>query len=134
MDLASFYSQFRDETAENIRIVTEGLMALEGNGLEGEARREQIDAIFRAMHTIKGSARMLGLDQIGKVAHTCEHILAAVRDGRRTLDRFLTDELLKGSDAILELVAAAIDGKPSSIDVDALTSRLGRGHPTRAIL
>ena len=129
MDLASFYSQFRDETAENIRIVTEGLMALEDNGLEGEARREQIDAIFRAMHTIKGSARMLGLEAVGKVAHTCEHILAAVRDGRRSLDRFLTDELLKGSDAILELVAAAIDGKPSSIDVDALTSRLGRGLP-----
>ena len=129
MDLASFYSQFRDETAENIRIVTEGLMALEGNGLEGEARREQIDAIFRAMHTIKGSARMLGLEAVSKVAHTCEHILAAVRDGRRSLDRFLTDELLKGSDAILELVAAAIDGKPSSIDVDALTSRLGRGAP-----
>jgi two-component system chemotaxis sensor kinase CheA len=129
MDLASFYSQFRDETAENIRIVTEGLVALEGNGLEGEARRERIDAIFRAMHTIKGSARMLGLDQIGKVAHTCEHILAAVRDGRRVLDRFLTDELLKGSDAILELLAAAIDGKPSSIDVEALTSHLGRGSP-----
>lgn len=129
MDLASFYSQFRDETAENIRIVTEGLMALEGNGLEDETRRERIDAIFRAMHTIKGSARMLGLEDIGKVAHTCEHILTAVRDGRRTLDRFLTDELLKGSDAILELLAAAIDGKPSSIDVETLTSRLGRGLP-----
>lgn len=133
MDLASFYSQFRDETAENIRIVTEGLMALEGNRLEGEARRERIDAIFRAMHTIKGSARMLGLEDIGKVAHTCEHILAAVRDGRRALDRFLTDELLKGSDAILELLAAAIDGKPSSIDVEALTNRLGRGHPASSI-
>lgn len=129
MDLASFYSQFRDETAENIRIVTEGLMALEGNGLEGEARRERIDAIFRAMHTIKGSARMLGLEEIGKIAHTCEHILAAVRDGQRTLDRFLTDELLKGSDAILELLAATIDGKSSSIDVETLTNRLGRGVP-----
>ncbi|MFQ3631800.1 response regulator [Roseiflexus sp.] len=129
MDLASFYSQFRDETAENIRIVTEGLVALEGNGLEGEARRERIDAIFRAMHTIKGSARMLGFEAIGKIAHTCEHILAAVRDGRRTLDRFLTDELLKGSDAILELLAATIEGQPSSIDVETLTSRLGRGVP-----
>ncbi|MDW8234808.1 MAG: ATP-binding protein, partial [Roseiflexaceae bacterium] len=64
-----------------------------------------------------------------KVAHTCEYILAAVRDGQRTLDRFLTDELLKGSDAILELLTAAIDGKPSSVDVEALTSRLGRGRP-----
>ncbi|MDW8145229.1 MAG: ATP-binding protein [Roseiflexaceae bacterium] len=133
MDLASFYSQFRDETAENLRIITDGLMALERNNLEGEARRERIDAIFRAMHTIKGSARMLGLEDIGKVAHTCEHILAAVRDGRRTLDRFLIDELLKGSDAILELLTAAIDGRPSSVDVEALTNRLGRGAPQPAL-
>lgn len=132
MDLTSFHIQFRDETAENIRIVTEGLMAIEGNGLDGEARREQIDTVFRAMHTIKGSARMLGLEAIGRVAHTCEHILAAVREGRRDLDRNLTDELLKGGDAILELVAAALDGKPSAIDVDALTARLGRGMPRSA--
>lgn len=129
MDLTSFHIQFRDETAENIRVVTEGLMAIEGNGLEGDARRERVDAVFRAMHTIKGSARMLGMEGIGRVAHTCEHILAAVRDGRRELDRALTDELLKGGDAIMELVAAAVDGKPTTIDVDSLTNRLGRGLP-----
>src|SRR3954463_8881050 len=126
MDLTSFYSQFRDETAENIRILNEGLLALESLDLGADARREQIDTIFRAMHTIKGSARLLGFEQAGRVAHTCEHILGAVREGRRELDRALADDMLRGSDAILELVDAAIDGRPTSIDVEALTLTLGR--------
>src|SRR4051812_15279144 len=126
IDLTAFYSQFRDETAENIRILNAGLLVLESLAPGAEEGREQIDTIFRAMHTIKGSARMLGFDQVGRVAHTCEYILGAVREGRRSLDHALADDMLRGGDAIMELLEAAIDGRPSSIDVEALTLTLGR--------
>src|SRR6478672_5618933 len=126
MDLTAFYSQFRDETAENIRILSAGLLVLESLAPGAEEGREHIDTIFRAMHTIKGSARLLGFDQVGRVAHTCEYILGAVREGRRALDRALADDMLRGGDAILELLDAAIDGRPVSIDVEALTLTLGR--------
>jgi two-component system, chemotaxis family, sensor kinase CheA len=126
MDLTAFYSQFRDETAENIRILNEGLLVLEALEPGADGRREHIDTIFRAMHTIKGSARMLGFEQVGRVAHTCEHILGAVRESRRELDRALADDMLRAGDAIMELVSAAIDGQPSPIDVEALTLTLGR--------
>src|SRR5215207_8818238 len=126
MDLTAFYSQFRDETAENIRILNAGLLVLESLEPGAEDGREHIDTIFRAMHTIKGSARLLGFDQVGRVAHTCEYILGAVREGRRELDRALADDMLRGGDAILELVDAAIDGRPASVDVEALTVTLGR--------
>jgi two-component system chemotaxis sensor kinase CheA len=132
MDLTAFYSQFRDETAENIRILNEGLLVLEALGPDADGRREHIDTIFRAMHTIKGSARMLGFEQVGRVAHTCEHILGAVRESRRELDRALADDMLRAGDAILELVNAAIDGQPSSIDIEALTLTLGRGGRSEA--
>lgn len=127
MDLTVFYSQFRDETAENIRILNEGLIALESPGLSAEQRREHIDAIFRAMHTIKGSARLLGFEDAGHVAHVCEHILGAVREGSRELDQVLATDLLRGGDAILELVNAAIDGRTTDVDVDTLALTLGRG-------
>jgi two-component system chemotaxis sensor kinase CheA len=128
MDLSAFYSQFRDETSENIRIVTTGLLAIESFGSDAEGWRAQIDTIFRAMHTIKGSARMLGFEQVGRLAHTCEHILGAVREGRRTLDQALADDLLRGADAILELANAGVDGRASTIDVEALALTLGRGN------
>ncbi|HEU5100633.1 MAG TPA: hybrid sensor histidine kinase/response regulator [Roseiflexaceae bacterium] len=132
MDLTAFYSQFRDETAENIRILNEGLLVLEALGPGADGRREHIDAMFRAMHTIKGSARMLGFEQVGRVAHTCEHILGAVREGRRELDRALADDMLRAGDAIVDLVNTAIDGHPSAIDVEALTLTLGRGGRSEA--
>jgi len=128
MDLSTFYNQFRDETSENIRILTEGLLALESSGPEAAGWREQIDTIFRAMHTIKGSARLLGFEQVGRLAHTCEHILGAVREGRRALDRALADDLLRGADALLELTHALVEGRPSSVDVEALALTLGRGN------
>ncbi|HET9223263.1 MAG TPA: Hpt domain-containing protein, partial [Roseiflexaceae bacterium] len=127
MDLSSFYSQFRDETAENIRALNEGLLAIEAMPEDAPERREQIDAIFRAMHTIKGSGRLLGFEDIGRIAHTCEHILGAVREGRRELDQTLADDLLRGGDAILELINASVEGRAATVDVQSLTLTLGRG-------
>jgi two-component system chemotaxis sensor kinase CheA len=125
MDLTTFYIQFRDETIENLRSLNEGLVLLEA-GLEGEQRKTTIDAVFRAMHTIKGSARLLGLEPISRIAHTCEYILGAVREGQRTLTRTLTDDLLRGGDAILALVNSVVDGVPITLDADALARSLGR--------
>ncbi|MDZ4720086.1 MAG: hybrid sensor histidine kinase/response regulator [Roseiflexaceae bacterium] len=130
MDLTTFYIQFRDETVENLRALNDGLVALEA-GLEGEQRKSTIDAVFRAMHTIKGSARLLGLEPISRIAHTCEYILGAIREGQRTLTRTLTNDLLRGGDAIMALVNNVVDGVPITIDADALARSLGRNlNPT----
>jgi two-component system chemotaxis sensor kinase CheA len=126
MDLSSFHNQFREETSENLRILSDGLLALEQSaGLEDPTAREQLDRVFRAMHTIKGSARMLGFKTIGRLAHAMEHALSAVREGQRQLSRSLADSLLLGGDAILELTAANPDDHPASIDVDGLIHNLG---------
>lgn len=128
MDLSGFYSQFREETAENIRALGDGLLALEVEADEG-ARRAHIDRVFRAMHTVKGSARMLGFEAVGRVAHALENLLGELRQGRRPLDRPLADALLRGGDAVLVLVAEAVDGRPAALDVDALIAALPAGAP-----
>ena len=126
MDLSAFHNQFRDEAAENMRVISTGLLALE-SPLEAEERQEHVNTIFRAMHTVKGSARLLGFETAGRVAHICEHILGAVREGRRMLTRDLADDLMRAGDAILELVNAQLDNRPPTIDVAAFTLALGRG-------
>src|SRR5262249_15868802 len=73
--------------------------------------------------------RLLGFEQIGQIAHTCEHILGAVREGRREIDRALANDLMRGGDAILELVNATVEGRASTIDVKALTVPRGPGAP-----
>lgn len=127
MDLSRFYNQFREETTENIRVFGDGMLILEkASSLADPGIREQLDTVFRSMHTIKGSSRLLGFGAIGRLAHTMEHILGAIRDGTHSFNRALIDDMLKSSDALLEMTIAAVEGGSTSINVDELIERLTR--------
>jgi two-component system, chemotaxis family, sensor kinase CheA len=67
---------FRQEAAERLDQMEAGLLAVEADG--GGAA--DVDALFRHVHTIKGAAGMLGLDDIRALAHAAEDILASVRE------------------------------------------------------
>jgi two-component system chemotaxis sensor kinase CheA len=67
---------FRDEVEERLDRFVDGLLAIE----RGEVRPEAVDALFREVHTIKGAAGMLGLDDIRVLAHGAEDLLASARD------------------------------------------------------
>lgn len=123
MDLSAFHNQFHEEATENVRVLCDGLLALETEPDEA-ARRMTVDRIFRAAHTIKGSARVLGFEPVARLAHALEHLLGELRQGRRQLDRPLADALLRGGDAILSLAAAAVEARPAPVDVDALIGAL----------
>jgi len=123
MDLSAFHNQFREETAENIRVLGDGLLAIEAADDPG-ARRAALDRVFRAMHTVKGSARMLGFDAVSRLAHTMESLLGELRQNRRALDRPLADALLRAGDALLALTTAAVENTPLPLDADALIAVL----------
>lgn len=72
--------------------------------------REAINAMFRAAHTIKGSAGMFGLDQIVSFTHTVENMLDRVRDGQLHFNPDLAAELLLCRDYMEMLVEHAIAG------------------------
>lgn len=123
MDLSSFHQQFREEVAENVRVLHEGLLSLETIS-DANERRATLDRIFRAMHTIKGSARVLGFEAVSRLAHALEDVLSELRRGQRTLDRALTDALLRGGDAVLDLSTAAIEGRAPPVEVESLIETL----------
>jgi two-component system chemotaxis sensor kinase CheA len=123
MDLSTFYNQFSEETTENVRTLHSGLLALE-TLTDPSQRKAELDHIFRAVHTIKGSARMLGFEGIGRLAHAIEFVLDDLRRDRRTLERELADLLLAGGDALLSLTQAATTGEPAPLDIEALLSQL----------
>lgn len=72
--------------------------------------REAINAMFRAAHTIKGSAGLFGLDQIVCFTHTVENLLDKVRDGHLHINSDLVAELLLCRDHMEMLVDHAIAG------------------------
>ena len=89
-DNPELLATFDEEARERLASLTSGLLALES----GPPSRSAIAALFRDAHTIKGSARMMGLTSIVELAHVAEDLLAAVRDRRLTPGRELIDLLL----------------------------------------
>ena len=69
---------FRAEVEERLASLQAGLLALETHANP----RQVVTGLFRDAHTVKGSARMLGLEGVLRVAHNLEDLLGALRDGR----------------------------------------------------
>ena len=96
---------FIAEARELSDLMQTQLLALEsGDGASGS-----IDALFRAVHTIKGSAGLFGLDAVVEFAHSVESLLAQLRDGRLALSMPLIALLLECHDHLEHLLAAASD-------------------------
>ena len=109
IDPRKFLARFVEESREHCSRITAGLLALEQD--PGDA--ETLHALFRAAHTIKGSARMLKQMGVSGLAHHLEDVLDAVRGGRLALTPRLSDALLKGVDALTALLDALARGEPA---------------------
>jgi two-component system, chemotaxis family, sensor kinase CheA len=96
---------------------------------QGRTDPESVNALFRAAHTIKGSAGLFGLDDIVHFTHVVESALDLVRDGKLAMTPDLAALLLACRDHMGHLVEAAASG--SALDQEAirigadLQSRLG---------
>lgn len=87
---------FRAEVQDRLASLTAGLLRLERH----PSPRHLVASLFRDAHTVKGSARMLGLDAVVDVAHRCEDLLGGVREGRIGVTSGLVDLLLVAVDGI----------------------------------
>ncbi|XLM21439.1 Hpt domain-containing protein, partial [Chromobacterium piscinae] len=67
---------------------------------------EQLNALFRTMHTIKGSAGLFGLDDIVCFTHQAENLLDQLRDGQLKLDDELVGLLLRCHDHVKLMIQA----------------------------
>jgi len=91
---------FLEESRELLQAMEEALLNLESEPDDKEA----IGAIFRAAHTIKGSAGLFGLDAIVAFAHVAENLLDKVRSGEVAVNGELIALLLSAGDHIATLV------------------------------
>ena len=80
--------------------------------------------MFRAIHTLKGSAGFIGFDTLQRLAHDLESSLSDVRDGRRIYDAQLGEFLFKGLDLCKSMIEAFADGTTPDVDVDGFLSQL----------
>jgi two-component system chemotaxis sensor kinase CheA len=84
---------------------------------------DDLNAIFRAVHSIKGSAAMLGFDEIAALTHVLENLLDLLRKGERPIDRADVDAMLEAGDIVKSQVAhhrGLISEAPDGASVAAL--------------
>ncbi len=120
---------FRAEVEERLASLQTGLLALETHA----SPRQVVTQLFRDAHTVKGSARMLGLEGVLKVAHNMEDLLGALRDGRFEVRRDHVDLLLAACDGISRALPGedALDDSALAPLVEALSAAVaGAEHVT----
>ncbi len=103
VDDPELIATFRAEVEERLASLQAGLLQLEAS----KTPKQAIALLFRDAHTVKGSARMLGLDGVLQLAHTSEDLLGALRDGRFSIRKDLIDLLLAACDAIGRAIPGA---------------------------
>ena len=86
---------FVPEAEEHLQAMTDCLLALEAN-----PGPEEVNRLFRAIHTIKGSAAQVGLHRISAIAHRVEDLIGQIRDGALAPTTELTDLCLTAADVL----------------------------------
>lgn len=77
---------------------------------EGAQDADTVHALFRAVHSIKGGGGAFGLDRVVGLAHAMETLLDLLREGELAFEPSLVALLLRGADALADLLAAERDG------------------------
>ncbi len=80
-------TDFKNESLEHINETEPLFLRIEQT--EGEAQKEIVNAIFRAVHRVKGAAGFFDLGIIQNLAHASENLLMKVRDGELAISRGL---------------------------------------------
>jgi two-component system, chemotaxis family, sensor kinase CheA len=103
---------FFQECDEQLGELEAGLMALE----EGVGDRETVNAVFRAVHSVKGGAGAFGFEDLVKFSHTFETVLDLMRSDKLAIEPDVLHVMLRASDVLADLVHAARDG--GTVDQD----------------
>jgi two-component system sensor histidine kinase and response regulator WspE len=112
LDNVSMMDLFREEVRSHTQNLSQGLLTLESAA--GDLRR--IEPLMRAAHSIKGAARIVGIDRAVELAHALEEVLVAAQHGRVRITPAEIDIALRATDVLASL------GKPGAEDVARWTA------------
>jgi two-component system, chemotaxis family, sensor histidine kinase and response regulator WspE len=90
---------FCTELQNSLEIINNGLLELEQN--ESQHANNHLEGMMRAAHSIKGAARMIGIDAVVKLSHAMEDVFVAAQDSKINLQKdsvdtfFICNDLLK---------------------------------------
>ncbi len=122
---------FIEEVKELLVQLEDDLIELENN----PGNTETVNNIFRVMHTLKGSAGMVGFKNIQDLTHEFENLYHEIREGERSVDSEIIDVTLKGKDMIFSMLNNTANDAESQ-ELKGLIKEMtasSTGHPGKNI-
>ncbi|MGQ0646680.1 MAG: chemotaxis protein CheA [Gemmatimonadaceae bacterium] len=119
-DMLEFRDAFFEEAAEHVSSVEQGLLRLDTGAVDAE----EMNAVFRAVHSVKGLAATLGFAEIASFTHEFESVLDRLRGGTMVPTAELTQLLFRSNDTLRDLLAASRSDSAGNVDFAAVTAAL----------
>jgi chemosensory pili system protein ChpA (sensor histidine kinase/response regulator) len=116
---------FQPEAEEHLQVVSDCLISLEGNN-----NPEEVNRLFRAIHTVKGSAAQVGLKRLGAIAHRVEDLIGRLRDAEIEPSAAVVDLCLASVDVLKKTLHRQwADESEMRTEVDSLLGRIAEFAP-----
>jgi two-component system chemotaxis sensor kinase CheA len=130
IDLSQFYQVFFEEAGENLETLEQKLLTLDIENADDE----ELNAIFRCAHSVKGGAATFGFTDVAELTHQMETLLDKLRRHELSPNAAMVDVLLASGDALKAQLSRHQGGGTAAVDTSALLQSLsalvhGRAAP-----
>jgi two-component system, chemotaxis family, sensor kinase CheA len=119
-DLTQFYTVFFEEARENLANMESMLLDIDVS----RPTDEELNAIFRVAHSIKGGAATFGFSDVATLTHELETLLDRLRRHELSLKRAMVDLLLEAGDVVKAQLARYQGSTDQSPPTDSLIARI----------
>jgi len=111
---------FITEAGEHLEELESSLLQLESDPGNGEI----LNDIFRSVHSIKGAAQFVGIENISSLTHRLETLLDLARNGQLSLHQEVVDILMASKDRLAKLTEDLAEGQSEQASVDDLIAAI----------
>ena len=112
--------EFLSDARDHLDSLNADLLALEKSGADPET----INRLFRAFHTLKGNAAMMGYTRYSELAHALEDLLGKLRDRQLDVTRSIIDLLFEGVDHLEEGLTAISNDVPDNVNAQGIVNEV----------
>ena len=120
VDKSKYLDVFIEEARENLQGVNNVLLELEEKGFSEESMK----VAYRVVHTIKGTAAVIGIEPISELAHVMEDLFGILVEKKKTPEKKLLNLLFRGADMIEKMIVQLEKDGTTDIKVDELIAEM----------
>ena len=126
MDRSKYLDVFIEESRDQLQAVNSVLLSLEENGFN----EEEMNEAFRVVHTVKGSAGVIGVGHISDLAHIMEDLFDILRKRKEVPEKSMIQLLFTGVDKIEKMLDQLEKDGTTNLDVTEIIAKMKQMRDT----